>query len=669
PAGSSSDYFRGDRTFVQIPADQLNVTEVTNIKSNTLADGSSPWLNSESNLGASTAGQVLAGDRTWKDLNPSLVGLNQVENLNVLNNFTQNFGQFISTSKIRANTSAGLLLENQSGQGMIITSNGKIGVNTIYPNADFDVLGLGHFNDLIADTFQSESISIESSSVHPLVIHTSAGDSGIVLKVTSSGYVGINTSNPMYYLEVDGTLNINGDLFINGMFFAGGEGQEGGGQFPGEELVEEVAYLTEADRESVLTTTSEFSVPSSSAVADYVNSVVFYKNSIPADQLNSTDVSNLKVGLLSNGSSPWNTKEPAISPSTTSDYYRGDKTFVILDKIAVGLANVPNTDIAYSTPIPADQFGGSEVTALKANTLADGSTPWTGNLSLSSLNASGNIVATGDVQATGDVVANGQLRSQGLLVVNGGADSISEFNAGSTANKSKLVFKAANAVKGSIEYVHSASGPTDRLEILVGGTPKMTIIGNGNVGIGVAGPVEEKLHVIGNSRIEGYLCVDSKTNCDVTGGKSPGFIYSTGTQATGADYAEYFPSNETLVAGDVVGFDSETLKVRKYQNGDKLLGIISTAPGVVGAGDRDPKTHALVGLMGQLPVDRNQVKVIGSDVYTLDHQKIGILLSDGNIYINLNPASETSELKKMILDQQKVIDEMSKKLNFLLQNR
>lgn len=39
-------------------------------------------------------------------------------------------------------------------------------------------------------------------------------------------------------------------------------------------------------------------------------------------------------------------KEPAVSSGTTSQYYRGDKTWQTLDKTAVGLANVDNTSDA-----------------------------------------------------------------------------------------------------------------------------------------------------------------------------------------------------------------------------------------------------------------------------------------------------------------------------------
>lgn len=39
----------------------------------------------------------------------------------------------------------------------------------------------------------------------------------------------------------------------------------------------------------------------------------------------------------------WNAKEPAITAGTTAQYYRGDKTFQTLDKTTVGLGNVDNT--------------------------------------------------------------------------------------------------------------------------------------------------------------------------------------------------------------------------------------------------------------------------------------------------------------------------------------
>lgn len=45
----------------------------------------------------------------------------------------------------------------------------------------------------------------------------------------------------------------------------------------------------------------------------------------------------------------------------------------------VGLGNVPNTNIAYSSTIPADSFTSTEVSNLRSGKLDDGSTPWTAN--------------------------------------------------------------------------------------------------------------------------------------------------------------------------------------------------------------------------------------------------------------------------------------------------
>jgi hypothetical protein len=54
-----------------------------------------------------------------------------------------------------------------------------------------------------------------------------------------------------------------------------------------------------------------------------------------------------KRGLLTSGDwTIFNNKEPAIALGTTSQYYRGDKTFQTLDKTAVGLPNVDNTSDA-----------------------------------------------------------------------------------------------------------------------------------------------------------------------------------------------------------------------------------------------------------------------------------------------------------------------------------
>ncbi|MCJ8346258.1 hypothetical protein MJH12_12005, partial [bacterium] len=191
------------------------------------------------------------------------------------------------------------------------------------------------------------------------------------------------------------------------------------------EQVTNVLQLPMSYFQTILSTTSNLNVPSSSAVATFVEKTVFYKQAIfadqfnsnqvsnlmssaladgtkpwqtlnntsvglnnvpntniaysvtiPADQFTTAEVSNLKAGKLSDNSAPWTGKESAIVLGSTTQYFRGDKTWQVLDKQVIGLGNVPNTSIAYSTAISADDFSQSQVNQLRLNKLSDGSSPW-----------------------------------------------------------------------------------------------------------------------------------------------------------------------------------------------------------------------------------------------------------------------------------------------------
>ena len=66
--------------------------------------------------------------------------------------------------------------------------------------------------------------------------------------------------------------------------------------------------------------------------------------------LTDSSVSDAEFAQLDGVTSPIQTqidgKQAAIAAGTTAQYYRGDKTFVALDKTAVGLPNVDNTSDA-----------------------------------------------------------------------------------------------------------------------------------------------------------------------------------------------------------------------------------------------------------------------------------------------------------------------------------
>ena len=88
----------------------------------------------------------------------------------------------------------------------------------------------------------------------------------------------------------------------------------------------------------------------------------------------------------------WNAKESAITAGTTSQYYRGDKSFQTLDKSAVGLVNVDNTSdlnkpvsTAQQTALNAKaNLSGSDFTgAISAQTTISAGLPTLGFIRLS----------------------------------------------------------------------------------------------------------------------------------------------------------------------------------------------------------------------------------------------------------------------------------------------
>jgi hypothetical protein len=92
-----------------------------------------------------------------------------------------------------------------------------------------------------------------------------------------------------------------------------------------------------------------------------------------------------------------NAKENTITAGTTSEYYRGDKTFQTLDKTAVGLGNVANVDTTVASNIASGILSDSR---LSSNVTLQGNT-FNGVNQLLKLDGSGKLPAVDGSQLTG----------------------------------------------------------------------------------------------------------------------------------------------------------------------------------------------------------------------------------------------------------------------------
>jgi hypothetical protein len=266
----------------------------------------------------------------------------------------------------------------------------------------------------------------------------------------------------------------------------------------------------------------------------------------------------------------------------------------------------------------------STTTTGNINTFADSSlviaSGATGNLmNLTFTNASTN--TTGTSTATG-------LNIAGTLTANGTSGThetygirIQDLAGSPTGNgtQNNYGLRIGNQGKANTEsayglYVNSQTGSTANYAAVFAG---------GSVGIGTTVP---------NYILDVQPLDSSKVNS------------KNGYLTNGADYAEYMPNDTStssgqvkMRVGDIVGLNVSTGNVRKYQQGDTIVGIVSDGIGFVGNGNKtmenDPN-YTLVGMVGQLVFDSSQVVVKNNKVYTKDNKLVGNLLSNGKVLVN-----------------------------------
>lgn len=230
--------------------------------------------------------------------------------------------------------------------GGVTTPSGE--VNTI---SNIGTSGVGIYKQKVGVDLQLKKINASSNKI---TITDDTINSKIDINVNENNFTGIPQSS---VTNLTSDLALKQNIFTSqaqNLIFASPNGSSGLPTF--RSLVgTDVPILNQnttgtannitATSNNTLTTLSSLVLPQSQ-VSGLVTSLSAKEDNLNKQNSLATDVTNTKYPTVSAVNTGLATKEPTITSGTTSQYYRGDKSFQTLDKIAVGLANVENTALS-----------------------------------------------------------------------------------------------------------------------------------------------------------------------------------------------------------------------------------------------------------------------------------------------------------------------------------
>ncbi|NCN52187.1 DUF2190 family protein, partial [Candidatus Parcubacteria bacterium] len=182
-----------------------------------------------------------------------------------------------------------------------------------------------------------------------------------------------------------------------------------------------------------------------------------------------------------------------------------------------------------------------------------------------------------------------------------------------------------------------------------GAQPDIVFDPTGKVGIGKGVSIDSTLTV------QGSLCVRDTGTC----GSTAGTIYATTASISDIDLAEnYRVTDETIVAGEIVSLDiSEISTIKRAEQGETIIGVISTNPGLLLG--QDIKDGKPVALKGRIPVKVNMEggEIVAGDAITLSSTAgIGMKATSTSqsVGIALEGAAEDGVIEMFVQNQRYV---------------